>query len=381
MEDTKRKIVFINQATGYLTIDIINAFVDNFDEIILIAGSVRIQDIPLSDSVKFVKIITYNRGNPLKKLLSWLLGTLQIYILLLFKFPKHETFYVTVPPTAYLLSRILPNKFSILVYDIYPDALKVFNISENNYFYRKWQQWNALLFSKAHKIYTLGDAMKKVLSNYIDPSKIIVINNWSGLINLSPINKKKNPFVIQHNLTNKFIVTYSGNIGHTHNVETLIRLAEEFRNSPDIIFLIIGRGNRFFTIKELINSQRLTNCLLLPFQPDSEIQYSLAAADISVIILDEKVSKASIPSKTYNLLAVGSAFMCIGSNDTELAGFVRKYNIGKSFMQNNIHEMATFIKESKIDSTILQKYKQNSLQLSKDYTFKNAELYLKYYLR
>ena len=61
-----RKIVFINQATGYLTIDIVHAFVNSghFTDVALIAGSIRVQDIPLDKRVFWSKISLYDRGNP-----------------------------------------------------------------------------------------------------------------------------------------------------------------------------------------------------------------------------------------------------------------------------------------------------------------------------
>ncbi|MGQ3088141.1 hypothetical protein, partial [Flavobacterium sp.] len=84
----KKKIVFINQATGYLTIDIINEFAKDYDEVALIAGSIRVQDIPLDRKVKWSKITKYDRGNPKKKFLSWLIGTIQIFFLLLFRYRR-----------------------------------------------------------------------------------------------------------------------------------------------------------------------------------------------------------------------------------------------------------------------------------------------------
>jgi hypothetical protein len=49
-----RRIVFINQATGYLTIDVINSFTGDFDEIALITGSIRVQDIPLDKKSRLI---------------------------------------------------------------------------------------------------------------------------------------------------------------------------------------------------------------------------------------------------------------------------------------------------------------------------------------
>jgi glycosyltransferase involved in cell wall biosynthesis len=374
-----RRIVFINQATGYLTIDIINAFADEFEYVALIAGSIRVQDIELNKKVKWTRIARYDRGNPAKKLISWLWATIQILFLLLFRFRHYEVFYITVPPTAYLLSLLLPNKFSILVFDIYPESLKIYNIKDSSWIFRLWAKWNRGIFKKAHRIFTIGDGMKSILANYVNHEKILVINNWSGLIEIKPIPKDSNPFIKAQSLSGKFIIEYSGNIGYTHNVETLLEVAERFKDDTQVVFLIIGRGERFNNIKDLIHKNQLNNCRLLPFQPDSEIQNSLSAANLSIVILDERVATYSIPSKTYNLLALGSAFLVIGSPEAELAKFVANFKIGKTFSQVNIPGMVEFIKELKEDPGKIDYYKNNALKVAGYFTYQNARKYLEYY--
>jgi hypothetical protein len=375
-----RNIVFINQATGYMTIDIINEFAENFESVALIAGSIRVQDTELNKKVKWAKIAKYNRGSPLEKIFSWLRATFQIFFLLIFRFRSYEVFYVTVPPCAYLLSLFLPNKFSILVFDIYPESLKIFNIKDTNWIFRLWARWNKKLFMRAHRIFTLGNAMKDVLAKYVNREKIYVINYWSGLTRANPISKESNSFIKANLLEGKFIIEYSGNIGYTHNVETILEVAEVLKDDQNIVFLIIGRGERFQVIKDLIYSKQLNNCRLLPFQPDSEILNSLSAADLSIVILDERVALYSIPSKTYNLLAVGSAFLVIGSPEAELAKFVEEYNIGISYTKANINAMVEFIKMLKEDPLKIVFYKENARKVSDYFTSKNAQKYLDYYL-
>jgi len=120
---------------------------------------------------------------------------------------------------------------------------------------------------------------------------------------------------------------------------------------------------------------------MLPFQPESELLFSLSGSDLSVIILNEKSTNISVPSKTYNLLAVGSPLLCITSPESELAELVRKYNNGKTFEASDIEGIVQFILEMNQDKEILQQYSKNSLKASSDFTVKNAETYLKEYLQ
>lgn len=375
-----RKIVFINQATGYLTIDIINAFAKNFDETALITGSIRVQDIPLNPNVKISNIAKYDRGNTRKKMLSWLIGTVQIFFHLLFKYRGYEIFYITIPPSAYLLSLILPNKFSILVFDVYPDVLKIYNINESKWIYRAWTGWNKKLFKKAHRLYTIGEGMKNLLAQYTDAKNIFIIPNWSGLTKIKPVAKSENQFVIQNNLQDKFIVQYSGNIGYTHNVELLVEVAKMMKEYTDIVFLIIGRGDRVNHIKNLIQEYKLDNCVMMPFQPDETLNFSLAAADLGVVILDEKTAHASVPSKIYNLQAVGVPILAIASLDSEINEHINKYVNGETFAQNDLEGAKNFILKCKSDKDYLKKISDNSVTASKDFSMDNVNKYYEHYV-
>ena len=367
-----KKIVFVNQATGYITIDIINEFAKDFDEVAIILGDYREQDFPLNIKVKVSKVVGKSRRTNLHRLFMWLIATLQIHFLLITKYRDYEIFYFTVPPFAYLSSFIIRRKFSVMIFDVYPDVLKNFGIKDNNFVYRVWAYINKKVLPEAHRVYTIGQSMAEAVQKYIQKEKVEIIPLWSGLSDAKPISKKDNLFAIKHQLVDKFVIQYSGNIGHTHDIESLIYVARNLKDQKDICFLIIGRGTKFKYIKNLIAEFELNNCLVLPFQPDEMIKYSLAVADIGVVVVGEKNAQMSIPSKVYNILAVGSALLCISSEDSELSKIVEDYRNGKNFTQESIEDISEYILSLKKDNRLLRRYKKNSLDASKDFTIKNA---------
>ena len=372
----KDKIVFINQSTGYLMIDIVNAFASQCKETALIAGSIKENERSLNPSTKVDKIVEYNRTSIFKRLLTWVWGTIQIYFKLLFKYRGWYVVYVTNPPLSYLLSLCLKNPFSVIVYDIYPDALTNIGIKKTNFLYRKWIKWNNKLFDKADKIFTLSDGMKKQLSSYTDNNKIESIPNWSASIKLHPINKEENIFIKSHNLTDKFIVLYSGNIGITHNVEYIIEVAKKLKNDNDIQFLIIGEGGKKKILENNVTKYGLNNCRFLTWQSVEMMPYSLASADIAVITLNDDTASLSVPSKTYNLLAVGAPLLCIAPKTSELNNLVSEYNNGRCFDKEAIKEMTEYILEVNNNPTLKKELSNNSLKASKQFTYKNAEQYV-----
>jgi len=374
-----RKIVFINQSTGYLTIDILNDFTSRFDEVALIYGEIRVQDAEIDPKVRKYRVTKKSRETNFKRFIRWFAASIQIFFLLLTRFRKYEIFYFSLPPFAYLGSIFLRNKFSVVIYDVYPDALKIVNISENNIIYRFWAWLNKIAFKKSHRIYTIGESLADMISQYTERSKITVIPLWTGLSNVQPIEKTKNPFIKEFGFDDKFIVQYSGNIGPTYSIESLIEVAIVLKERKDILFLIIGRGMKMPVVKALIESNHLTNCVLLPFQPDDVIRYSIAAADISVVMIDEKVAQASIPSKVYNIMAVGSSIMSIAPESSELSKLIRNFAIGDNFHKDDIKGMAEFVLRLKVSNDLRKSFSLNAMDAAKNYTAANALEYYKHY--
>lgn len=375
----EEKIVFINQATGYLTIDVINEFAGEFDEVALITGSIRVQDTPLDPRVKVTWIVRYNRGNLIQKFSSWIIGTFQIYWLLKFRYREYQKFFYTIPPTAYLLSGWLNSRISVAVFDLYPEALKAFGFRENGIIYRWWSRKNMKIFSKAHRVYTLSDRMKSKILKYSPGIDVREISNWSAFSGFKPIRREDNKIISREKLKGKFIVQYSGNIGITHRVEVLVELAGLLKDQTDIEFLIIGRGNRSNVIGDMITRKELNNCRLLPYRNDEELYESLCVADIAVVTLDDKIPDISVPSKVYNIMAAGVPIMAITHPESATSEIVLKHKAGEVFNKDDLTGMLNFILKLKKDSFVMTSLSQNSLKAAGFYTNKNAKAYLENY--
>ena len=239
-----KSVVFINQSTGYLTIDTVNAYSTKYDEVVLLAGRIREAERKLNSDIQVKKILAYNKSSSIKRILTWVVAFIQIFFLLALKYRKYEVVYVTNPPISYLASLILGNPFSVIVYDTYPDALRNIGIKQGHWLYELWCKWNRKLFNKAKKIYTLSEGMAQQLTTYVDRSKIMVTPLWPVSESFAPIKKTENIFVKKYHLEDKFIVLYSGNMGYTHNVDILVEVADMLKNEEKIHFMFIGDGKK-----------------------------------------------------------------------------------------------------------------------------------------
>ena len=372
-----KKVVLVNQSTRHLMIDIANAYADKYDEVVLMAGVVEEYERPLDKRVKVVKIKTYDRSSGIKRIMTWGIAFLQIFFKLLFGYKDYEIIYFTNPPMTYFTSLFIKNPFSVVVYDIYPDALRNVGIKEGSFIYKQWTKINKKLYAKAEVMYTLSTGMANVLSNYVDLNKIRIVPNWSFTEKFAPIPKKENPFAKEHNLEDKFVVMYSGNMGYTHSVDVLLDAAEETLADEHIHYLMIGQGKKKPMLEERVKNNGLKNVTILDLQPFDVVPYSFATADLAMITLNEESGAVSVPGKTYDLLSVGAPLLCICPIESEMIALTEEYGNGKCFRSKEVNEIVGYIKQVANDPILQKQMSDNSLKASKNFTRANAYKFMK----
>lgn len=372
-----KKIVFVNQSSGYLLTDVLNVYAKEYDEVALIYGTIKENERKLDARIKLDKICAYDRSSAIGRINTWGKAAWQIYRKLKRDYKDYEIVYVTNPPMAYLCSLRLKNPFSVIIFDTYPDALSNIGIRRGNPLFNMWAGWNRKLFLKAKNVFTLSEGMADRLGSYVDRSKITVVPCWSANSTFAPIPKEENPFVQEHGLKGKFVVMYSGNMGVTHNVQLLVECAKRLREDVGIHFMLIGGGTKKMELEAKVKSEGLANCTFMDWLPAEQLPYSLAAADLGVISLTDETALVSVPSKTFNLLAVGCPLMCIVPHRSEIARMVEKYENGKCFEVNEVDRMVDYIRQLSTDCSLKRTLSVKSLAAAKDFTLENAKMYLK----
>lgn len=375
-----KRIVLINQAANYLTIGFANAFNQRFDKVALITGGVHEQGEELDPDIEISWINRWYERPAWKKASSYLIALARMWLLLLTKYRRYEVFFVSVPPMGYLLNLILPHRFSMVIWDVYPDIFKITGMQETHPVYKLWSALNRRSFRKAWRVFTISEAMVDSLSQYVDKDRVIVHPIWSIFQENSRTPSGNNHFIREHGLDGKFIVQYSGNIGVTHNVEALIHVAELLKDDKRILVQVIGRGPRQPVIERLIRERGLKNVQMLPFQSDEMFPYSLSAADLGVVILHDSVSKGSVPSKAYNLMSFGIPSLYIAAPDSQLALYARDFGHARCISAGDVDAIADFIRQLASDEVLQGKMRHSSEQAALNFKRGNADRFVVSYL-
>jgi glycosyltransferase involved in cell wall biosynthesis len=186
---------------------------------------------------------------------------------------------------------------------------------------------NATLREAAATV-VVGDLMGRTVEALGAPAeRIHVIPNWCNDEDI--VAAADNPLRQEWNLTDKFVLGYSGNLGRAHEFETVLTVAERLRDEPRVAFLMIGGGKRFDELSAAVQARGLADAFrFLPYQARTLLSYSLGAADAHWVSLDPRLEGLMVPSKFYGIAAAGKPIVVIGDPNGELGRLVQRNACG-----------------------------------------------------
>lgn len=194
--------------------------------------------------------------------------------------------------------------------DILPDAAIHVGLLKNKWLIKVFTAVEKFAYKSANKISVIADGFVENLRNKGVPAdKIVQIPNWVDVNFIRPLPKENNPFRAAHNLKDKFVVLYSGNIALTQGLETVVKTAALLRHIPEIAFVIVGEAKGLQRLQQECVDQGADNVLLLPFQPREQLPQMLASADVGLVVQKKNVISFNMPSKIQVLLASGRALV------------------------------------------------------------------------
>jgi colanic acid biosynthesis glycosyl transferase WcaI len=159
------------------------------------------------------------------------------------------------------------------------------------------------------------------------------------------LKKRKNDFSREHQLDDRFVILYAGNIGLTQDFETIIAAAELVQDTPKICFFIVGDGARREWLETQIDQQALKNITYLPYQPHSVVPQLYASSDVCLVPLRRNTAFDTFPSKIYTIMAAGRPVIASADQDSELTWVVEQTKCGLAIPPSDAHALAATVKK------------------------------------
>jgi colanic acid biosynthesis glycosyl transferase WcaI len=234
-----------------------------------------------------------------------------------------------VPFAAILASRIRRARSVLIVYDVYPEVLIAARLAvESSYSVRLISRLNAWMFGALTAIVIISRDMQRHFTRYpaSTAGKLVYIPNWATLPArarpVDPANRFRGPF------GPRFVVGLSGNLGFTHDPETVFAAARELAGEAGIGFLLSGWGVGWERLKRLQEDARLPNVHLIDRVASEDIEEFLASADCWLIPNRKGMVGISVPSRLYNFLAIGRPVIMLSEADAEHAHILSEHDAG-----------------------------------------------------
>lgn len=254
-------------------------------------------------------------------------------------------------------------KFIYMNWDIYPQIIEG---SFKNIFVKIvcgfWQGLNSKIYPKIDCMLTIGTVMKESIQAKVKKEiNIKVVPIAVDCKKIKPVGKKDNCFCEMYNLTDKFVVLYSGKMGYGHNIRIILEASKRFIDNNDIMFVLIGCGQRYAEIERELNTHIYKNVLLLPLQSDEMFPYSIACGDIGIVSQEANIAHLFMPSKTYSMMAAGMAIIGLtGDGKDDLKELLKEANCGRTVSGADAESLAEQINTLYHDKNTLDGMKRNA---------------------
>lgn len=335
---TQPSLLILNQMAGPLTREFAEDFATAAHPVSVLTGHPDTLLKKQTGAVSVCRSIGYKRASYPVRLTSWILYCLHA-LLWIWSYPKSTPLLLysnppLLPWIGWLFKVAQNRRYAVVVHDVYPDVLvRLRQASERGAVVGIWRKLNRSAYLRAEVIITLGDKMAELLQRALPDgitatSLVKVVAPWADTEAIRPLPKDKNTFARHYTDTAKMTVMYSGNMGMSHDLETLIAVAELLRDDSRFRFVCIGAGPKWRLIQNAIRAQRLTNVTLLPWQPEEFLPLSLPAADVAFVSLRQELGGVVLPSKVFSFMAAGVPIIVSAPQECELSDLVFRYGVG-----------------------------------------------------
>ena len=212
------------------------------------------------------------------------------------------------------------------VMDVNPDQMVALGlIGERALPVRAFNWLNRLILRRAKDVIVLDRFMADRVRKKLDiGDKLTVLRPWPPEDFGSVVDHADNPFRKEHGLHGKVVVMYSGNHGPSNPLTTIIEAAKRVCDEPNLALLFVGGG----VGKREVESAGCPNIVSLPYQPQSELRHSLAAADVHLVTVGDRIPGIVHPSKVYGAMAVARPILHVGPDESHVADILGEHDIG-----------------------------------------------------
>lgn len=283
-----------------------------------------------------------NKISRVKNILSYFFGA----IIATFKAGRQDyVFSISQPPILGGLLGVWGKwikraKYIYNIQDFNPEQVMAVNYSKNPFVLKVMMWLDKFSCRQSNLVITVGRDLVDTVNRRFQGRKIprtAMINNWIDENEIYPLDdhhEKVLAFKRKYDLTDKFVIMYSGNIGLYYDLENLIKVIGKFEagtktaSGKDVVFAFVGEGTMLENIKTYVSEHNMQNVAFIPYQAKEELIYSLNAADVHWVVNAKGIKGVSCPSKYYGCASCAKPVLGVLEQGSEIRMIIEETNGG-----------------------------------------------------
>ena len=285
---------------------------------------------PEGIDVRRLPFCSFGKGRMALRVLGGVSFTLQAALRGL-TIPGIDTVVVSTSPPMAALAAVVINALrkTRVVYwpmDLNPDQAVTLGLANPRSRMVRALEWmNRAVLRRAETVVALDQAMARRLTAKAPvASKIVIVPPWPEEDDVTPVARTENPFLEQHGLAGRRVVMYSGTLGPSNPVTTLLDAAAQFEGDPRLVFLFVGGGTGMAEVK----ARHRPNVRCLPYEPLARMRYSLSAGDVQVVSLGDEMAGIVHPCKVYGAMGIARPILFLGPPDSHVSEMMAQASFG-----------------------------------------------------
>lgn len=294
----------------------------------------------------------YNKRKMLVRIFGSAWAMAALVLMALFTRRVGCVFFSTSPPlVGFAATLVAMLKRAPRVYwamDLNPDQLlAVGKLKPGSLVHRVLEQVNRFVLRHASLTIALDRFMEQRLrtGGRRVGGEMLVMPPWGYERVGDPLPHADNWFRERHGLQGKVVVMYSGNHSPSNPLDTLLAAATKLRDEERIRFAFIGGGMGKPPLEAFVTEHGLANVLSLPYQPLSDLRYSLSAADVHVVSIGAEMVGIIHPCKVYASMAVGRPVLFLGPAPSHVADLLATHGFGWHVKHGDVDGCVQTIRE------------------------------------
>ncbi len=247
--------------------------------------------------------------------------------------------------------------------DIFPDSLVHTGLTKKgSILWKIGRRMEDKIYAAADKIVVISEGFKEnIMAKGVPEEKIVIIENWIDVNEVVPVAREDNILFEKFGLDPaKFYITYSGNVGHTQNMDMLLDVAKSIAEvNGDIEFVIIGEGAAKAHVCERIENEKILNVHTFPFEDYKNIAHVFSLGDMGLIISKAGVGANSVPSKTWSIMSAGRPVLASFDKEGDLDRVITENEAGVCIAPADVEGFKTAILSAYENRDMRQEWGKN----------------------